>query len=378
MINHIKVMELFKYLLISIPMISAMTCGIIFMVVFHKSLSVTENKIRQTLGSYYILMIILWFITNVTLEHYHGKLYLIPIFFLLIHLTQVAFYHFVCFIVPSKEKFNTVHYKISVAIFIMTVSLVYVLITTKGYQQLDVVYFFSQFMYIYTSLNMAYYTTLCLIRLYRYNKEAKKLVYEKLKFNWIHILLILRTVFSILFIFNNNRILIIDITLVLLIPTQHIILTYNVLHKKIIDRIRTEYKTNIMLASGQIVSIDNSGLINNVGVSNNYLQNESEPNSLLTQQDIIDYFSKDKPYLNKDFKLDDLVKHFGVNRSYISKFINVTFNSNVSQFINQWRLKEIEYLQKNQNNTNIEDLSIMAGFSNYRHYLRAKKSFEKI
>lgn len=359
-------------------MISAMTCGIIFMVVFQKSLSNTENKIRQTLGCYYILMIVLWFITNISLEHHQGKLYLVPIFFLLIHLTQVAFYHFICFIVPSKEKFNTLHYKIAVAIFIMAICLVYVLSKTTGYKQLDVVYFFSEFMYFYTSLNTICYTGLCWVRLYNYNKEIQKSTLEKPKYNWIHILLILRTIFSILFVFNNHRLFLIDITLILLIPSQHIILTYNVLKNKIIDKVRTEYKTNIMLSSGQIVSITDSGIINQVAINSNYIQNENEPNELLTQLEIEAYFTLDKPYLNKDFKLDDLVKHFGVNRSYMSKFINVTFSSNVSQFINHWRLKEVESLQKEQPNKNIEEITIMAGFSNYRHYLRAKKAIKNL
>ncbi|MCS4240089.1 hypothetical protein M2306_001963 [Myroides gitamensis] len=43
-------MELLKYILISIPMISSMTCGIILMVVFYKNLSVTEIPILKTLG----------------------------------------------------------------------------------------------------------------------------------------------------------------------------------------------------------------------------------------------------------------------------------------------------------------------------------------
>lgn len=374
MINHITAMDLFKYILISIPLISSMTCGIIFMVVFHKSLSVTENKIRQTLGSYFILMTLLWLIMNISVEHYEGKFLLIPFFFLLIHLTQVVFYHFICYIIPTKDKFNTFHYKIAIAIFIMSSILVYLLFTFEGHQALNLHDFFYQYLYIYTSLNMVYYTALCWIRLYKQNREKNKLEFGKNQLNWIFILLVLRTLFSVLFIFNNQRILLVDISIVVLIATQHIIVIFNMLQQNIMDRIRAEYKTNIMLPSGQIVSVDNKGLVEHVATTTAYLQQDAEPNSLLTQHDIVTYFSTEKPYLNKDFKLEDLVKHFGVNRTYISKFINVTFHTNVSQYINHWRIKEVEELQKIHENTLLEDLVQQVGFSNLRHYMRAKQN----
>lgn len=377
MINHITAMDLFKYILISIPLISSMTCGVIFMVVFHKSLSLTENRIRQTLGSYFILMTLLWLITNISIEHYKNMLIVVPFFFLLIHLTQVVFYHFICYIVPTKEKFNAFHYKIAIAIFIMSSLLVYVISSSKDYSDFDFNSFFYQYLYLYTSLNMVYYTALCWIRLYKYNQEKYNRQFAGSSFSWIHVLLFLRTLFSILFIFNNQRIILIDTTIVVLIATQHILLIFNVLQKNIIDKIRAEYKTNIMLPSGQIVSVDNKGKVENISHNSAYLPGHNESNSLLTQQDVVTYFSTEKPYLNKDFKLDDLVKHFGVNRTYISKFINVTFNSNVSQYINQWRIKEVEELQKNKEEVLQEDLVQRAGFSNLRHYLRAKQSVEQ-
>jgi len=377
MINPLTAMDLYKYILISIPLISSMTCGIIFTVVFPKSLSLTKNKIRQTLGSYYILMTLLWFITNISVENNKGILFLIPFFFLLIHLTQVVFYHFICYIIPTKEIFNSFYYKMTIAIFIMSAILVYVLYNIDTSTGFSITSFFYQYLYIYTSLNMIYYTTLCWIRLYAYKREKYKMQFAKIKFSWVSALLVLKTLFSVLFIFNNHRIILLDTLIVLLIAVQQIIMVFNILQKDILAKIKAEYKTNILVSSGQIISVDNKGLVENVFVNSSHYTPEIVASGLLSQQDFLVYFSTNKPYLNKDFKLDDLVKLFGVNRSYISKFINVTFNSNVSQYINQWRIKEVEELHKTKGELPLEDLVQMAGFSNLRHYLRAKQIFEQ-
>jgi len=370
-------MGLFKNILISIPIISAMTCGIIFLVIFHKSLSIRENKIRQTLGSYYLLMIVLWLTANIALDYDHHKLYFIPFLFLLIQLTHVVFYHFICYLVPTKDQFNTLHYKIACIIFIMTAALVYILHRTTGFNTLDLNYFFFEYIYVYAVLNMLCYTGLCLLRVYKAHIELSNSKQNQLRLNWVHYLLLLKVLFLILFIFNNHRIFAIDLILVFLIAIQHIILTYNILQRNIEERAKFENKTNVMLSSGQIVSIDSQGAIKNVTLVESTAKTNLETSSLLTEQDLVDYFTKEKPYLNKQYKLDDLVVHFGLNRTYISKFINVTFNSNLSQFINSYRLKEVEELKKVHPTCEIEEIILQAGFSNYRHYTRAKERFEQ-
>ena len=376
MINHVNVMALLKYLLISIPMISAMTCGIVFMIVFPKSLSLEENRIKQTLGSYYFLIIVLWFVLN-TSFHTDRTLGLIaiPIYVLLMQLTQVTFYHFLCYIIPYKDKFNTFHYKMTVVISLMSAALVYLLNRTHGFNTLDLNYFFYQYMYVYSSFTVAYYTMLSCIRLYKSQKQDDGSSLKPAKYTWVYYLLLIRIVFALLFIFNNNRIAIIDILTILLITLQHILVTFNVLQIKVNKKSANMDKIHIMIASGHIVSVDDRGIIEGNFVTNKTTNVEDA--SLLTEVAIIDYFSKEKPYLNKDFKLGDLVTHFGVNRTYISKFINTTFNCNISQYINSWRLKEVKKMQDRNLNSDMEELVIKAGFSNYKHYLRAKEIAEK-
>lgn len=369
-------MELLKYLLISIPMVSAMTCGLIFIVVFPRSFSKLGNRIRQTLGVYYLLMVVLWFIINMEYNRMIGSL-LIPVYVLLITWTQVIFYHFLCCIIPYKEKFKTFHYKVGLVIFVLSIIIVYILSNTRGITNLDTDYLFYQCMYAYSSITIGYYTLLSWDRLFKSHKEHyKEFGTKNTKFTWISYLLVIRTLLAILFVVNNGRIAYLDILIVTLIALQHIMVTFNVLQQNLINRVTLNDKKKLMLSSGQIVTIDKFGKMEDVALETNSVI-DVRTNTIFTEDDIIDYFTKEKPYLQKDFKLDDLVKHFEINRTYISKFINITFHCNVSQYINSWRLKEVRSLQASEPTTSIEDIAIQAGFSNYRHYLRAKDAFEQ-
>ena len=91
------------------------------------------------------------------------------------------------------------------------------------------------------------------------------------------------------------------------------------------------------------------------------------------------YFRKEKPYLNKNFKLSDLVDALDVNRTVISSFINQTYGVNFNRYLNRWRLKEFKRLQKlpANNNKSIYYLQQKAGFTNNKHYLRTIRAEDK-
>jgi len=89
-----------------------------------------------------------------------------------------------------------------------------------------------------------------------------------------------------------------------------------------------------------------------------------------------EYIVREKPYLNQDLRITDLVDVFHVNRTYISSFINVEYNMNFSSYINSHRMVEYRRLSKlpEHLHKSKQELVEMAGFNSYRSFLRIKAS----
>lgn len=96
----------------------------------------------------------------------------------------------------------------------------------------------------------------------------------------------------------------------------------------------------------------------------------------LTRRRVEQYMDKKKPYLDSEFRITDMAEELFSNRAYVSAFINSEFGMHFTNFVNRYRLEELDRLreedtQKNRR-TPVIGLVINAGFSNYRSYLRAK------
>lgn len=85
------------------------------------------------------------------------------------------------------------------------------------------------------------------------------------------------------------------------------------------------------------------------------------------------YMKNEKPYLDPHFKMSVVVEKLGVNRTYVSRFINETYGMNFSRYVNGLRLSELRRLSKSPSNTGAKprELAVRAGFANTKHYLRA-------
>ena len=95
-----------------------------------------------------------------------------------------------------------------------------------------------------------------------------------------------------------------------------------------------------------------------------------------TQHQFEQVFLKEKLYLDPKLTLAIVCERFDTNRTYISSFINSVYGMNFSQYVNYYRLKELEWLQSlpSNDNENLETLSVKAGFTNYFNYRRARKT----
>lgn len=92
------------------------------------------------------------------------------------------------------------------------------------------------------------------------------------------------------------------------------------------------------------------------------------------------YMHDKKPYLNPNLRITEVAAGLNTNRTYISSFIKKEYGMNFCRFINRCRLQELDRLRlkpSNANKVNI-DLVLMAGFSNYRSYLRVKKEEDRM
>ena len=97
----------------------------------------------------------------------------------------------------------------------------------------------------------------------------------------------------------------------------------------------------------------------------------------IDKQHFEDYISREKPFLNPELKITDMILPLGTNRTYLSRFINNTYGMSFSHYINTCRAKELDsYLSDPQMSkyTN-EDKIIMAGFSGKRGYKRFVKEW---
>ena len=83
------------------------------------------------------------------------------------------------------------------------------------------------------------------------------------------------------------------------------------------------------------------------------------------------HMQKNKVYLQPDVSLTQLSRELGTNRTYLSQLINRQLNMNFCNFINQYRLQEIDkYLIEKPGATN-QELADMAGFGSVLSMKRA-------
>ncbi|MDL2223951.1 hypothetical protein LJB92_01400 [Bacteroidales bacterium OttesenSCG-928-M06] len=99
----------------------------------------------------------------------------------------------------------------------------------------------------------------------------------------------------------------------------------------------------------------------------------------LTKVSFEKYLTTEKPYLNPELKITDMIGPLQTNRTYLSSFINKKYGMNFSRLINLYRLKEYDRLlniyskEKDIDHQINHQLIIRAGFGSYQSYLRAKK-----
>lgn len=90
---------------------------------------------------------------------------------------------------------------------------------------------------------------------------------------------------------------------------------------------------------------------------------ESEAHSEEFRQKLEAWMETEKPYLNKDFRLVQLMEVLPLNRTYLSNFINMEYGCSFYQFVTNYRIEEAKRLMKECPELKLQDVADQSGFS---------------
>jgi len=284
-------------------------------------------------------------------------------------LVQIFFYWFVFELTKTdlKETFSGFHFVLPVA---LAVILLVMLLVHKSIEPLvDLVngkeagvsrnYLLMYMGNVYglkLLFGVAYVGFSC-VRLLQYNQEKASL-------RWLWFLIIISVVampFPLLWIYMMGKMMVslwAIVTYSLLLLFFYVYLTLHVIRK---DMFRV-----IFLPEKEVEPVTF------VVSSSKKVDPSISKKSVLQKELFEEYIVREKPFLNQDLRITDLVDVFHVNRTYISSFINVEYNMNFSSYINSHRMKEYRRLSKLPEylNRSKQELVEMAGFNSYRSFLR--------
>lgn len=373
--------EFLQYTGFCAPIISSTGCAVMLIIYRHTHGKSEENVLYRLLTAYFLAVGLLWACSLIYV--YFPLLYvrINILYFIGLLWGQVIFYHFIYTLtrLPGERGFPKIHYIIPLTIagifavwsaFVPFETQVY-LVTSRG----EFAPGYEAYSRLFTSRlifrgiwNIAY-TILAWWRLlaYRHSVSDYSSNTERSSLGWVQLLLVISFSLvppSLLSALFSKKVLIASLLLLipqLLLVVQHAIVCYN-------------------MAVGNFVVI-------------NYPQSESPPawqeksanrvetdtERAMRRKKFEKYINEHRPYLNPELRITDLLPVLYTNRTYLSQFINREYGMNFSRYINRLRLREMETLRNAPACSCLteEELAYMAGFGNFRSYLRVKSMEEK-
>lgn len=90
-------------------------------------------------------------------------------------------------------------------------------------------------------------------------------------------------------------------------------------------------------------------------------------------KNMVEVWVKEKGFLIQGVKIDDLGRKLGINRTYISNYVNDTYNTNFNGWINSMRVSESKTLMKNNPNMSIGQIACLVGYADITHFSKQFK-----
>ena len=95
-----------------------------------------------------------------------------------------------------------------------------------------------------------------------------------------------------------------------------------------------------------------------------------------TAMEIEAYVQDQKAYLNPHLKIDDVVDHCHLGRSYVSLTFRRCFTS-FANYVNRLRLAHFDQYMADHPEETKEAAAIASGYASYNSYYRAKQKMER-
>ena len=75
-------------------------------------------------------------------------------------------------------------------------------------------------------------------------------------------------------------------------------------------------------------------------------------------------------YCNPELTIESVAREIKTNRSYLSKYINETYNSNFSSWINSLRIRKAKQIMLSETTLTIEEIAYKVGFSSSSYFIQ--------
>ena len=366
--------EIIQALAFSVPALCALVCmAVMLMDVFHPGKNRQARQLRLFLTLTYAVAALCWagLILQVAIPkafvHYQ------PVFFFTLMMDQVLIFRFVHLItaVRSNDRFNLLHFAVPVALTIlMTVSMMVI----PYEKRIDILYntgdgFENRWYAVLNSLSgmvfVCYnilYPVLGLARIRRYrhvivNYSADT---QRTSLNWLYIMQIL-------------TLITIPVPLAGLLLNMEVFSNFwssmqGVLPTFIIYPILCY---NLLSDNYEIMRPDIESLPDRLSGD----ESDSCKQPVIDPKRFDKYLKDKQPYTNPKIHVSDFASALHTNNKYVSAYIRSIYGMSFSNFINRCRLNELDHLRKSPQMKPRENMALilMAGFSSYQSYLRAKK-----
>ena len=99
-------------------------------------------------------------------------------------------------------------------------------------------------------------------------------------------------------------------------------------------------------------------------------EEEEDPLKRNYREKLEAWMANEKPYLNPDFRLVDLMKVLPMNRTYLSNFINGEYGCNFFQYVTNYRMNEAKRLMREHPDMKLLEVAEHSGFSSAATFSR--------